>query len=201
MDKFQRIDTDPKRLERQTKVQQKIWQDPEYSVWENDKYIVHKHINRPMTNGSGILMTHLSIRNQENSAEMDWRDMQYIKNELCGEELEGVELFPKESRLIDTCNQFHIWVFQEEENFMPIGWDKRCVTDLIQDPNNKAKHLEANGSKQRPFSKDRKPQDNLKNYQMLEEATRIQKLIAIAKTDKDKEKALRLLKKFEKLNK
>ena len=57
--------------------------------------------------------------------------MQYIKNELVGEENEGFELYPRESRLVDTANQFHIWVFQEEKNGIPIGWEERVVPPPI----------------------------------------------------------------------
>lgn len=36
----------------------------------------------------------------------DWRDMQHIKNDLVGEEWEGLELFPAESRLLDPSNYY-----------------------------------------------------------------------------------------------
>ena len=64
---------------------------------------------------------HLSIRRNDRSACKDWRHFQRIKNELCGPEREGVELYPAESRLIDTANQFHIWVLPEGERF-PVGY-------------------------------------------------------------------------------
>src|SRR5207248_4333875 len=41
----------------------------------------------------------------------DWRDMQEIKNLLCGTECEAVEIYPAESELIDANNNFHLWVF------------------------------------------------------------------------------------------
>jgi len=57
------------------------------------------------------VMIHLSIKRLDKEPIHDWRDLQRIKNELVGPENEGVELFPAESRLHDTANQYHLWVF------------------------------------------------------------------------------------------
>lgn len=78
-------------------------------------------------------ITHLSIRNERNTAIRDWRDMQRIKNELTDPEREAVELYPAESRLVDTSNQFHLWVAPPGAIF-PIGWnDGRVVFDELPD--------------------------------------------------------------------
>ena len=58
-------------------------------------------------------MLHLTIRNQDGSNRRDWREFQRIKNELVGPEAEAVELYPAESRLVDTANHYHLWVFPE----------------------------------------------------------------------------------------
>ena len=143
---------------------------PTEEVWANDKYVVHV---RKDIEAMGQLMTHLSIRNADNTAIRDWRDMQYIKNELVGEENEGFELFPKESRLVDTANQFHIWVFQSTEGGVPIGWSERVVTDLCEHPQHKHKLL-TKGAKQRLFDADRKPHDNYANFKkIIEEQKKI----------------------------
>ena len=39
----------------------------------------------------------------------DWRDFQRIKNDILGEEAEAVELYPAESRLIDTSNYYYLF--------------------------------------------------------------------------------------------
>ncbi len=57
----------------------------------------------------------------------DWRHIQKIKNELIGEENEGVELYPAESRLVDTSNQYHLFVLQDAEVRFPIGYQDRAV--------------------------------------------------------------------------
>jgi hypothetical protein len=72
-------------------------------VWKNDRYTV-------IVNELGDGTTWLSIRRNDRKAARDWRDFQRIKNDICGPEREAVELYPAESRLVDTSNQFHLWV-------------------------------------------------------------------------------------------
>lgn len=57
----------------------------------------------------------------------DWRHFQKIKNELVGEENEGIELYPAESRLVDTSNQYHLFVLQDPKMRFPIGFQDRAV--------------------------------------------------------------------------
>ena len=169
MTKFERIDKTKSFSDRLTEFQKAYYKEnPNESVWVNDKYIVHVRKDLPMKDGSNTLLTHLSVRNNDNTAIRDWRDMQYIKNELVGEENEGFELYPRESRLVDTANQFHIWVFQKEENGIPIGFEERFVTDLMNHPQHKSK-MKIGGS-QRSFDIDRKPLDNYKSFKRMVEA-------------------------------
>lgn len=57
----------------------------------------------------------------------DWRHFQQIKNEICGEECEGVELYPAESRLVDTSNKYHIFVCLDPTFRFPFGYRTRDV--------------------------------------------------------------------------
>lgn len=85
-------------------------------------------------------VTWLSIINRDRSARHDWRDFQRIKNELMGPEREAIELYPAESRLVDTNNQFHLFVIPKGST-VPVGYRERDVGD------------EVSGShKQRPFA-------------------------------------------------
>lgn len=91
-------------------------------VYLNDTYQVNirKH--------DGFL--HLSVKRLDKEAIFDWRHMQQIKNELTSPESEGVQLFPVESRLVDTANQYHIWVLASEKKF-PFGFNQgRLVGDI-----------------------------------------------------------------------
>lgn len=89
-------------------------------IFENSRYIVL--VLKPYDD-----VVWLSFRGQNNRAdERDWRDYQRIKNELCGADCEGIEIFPQESRLVDTANQFHLWVFEPSKS-LGIGYPKRDV--------------------------------------------------------------------------
>lgn len=88
----------------------------EVEIYRNDLYQVHV---RNLGNG----MVHLSIKRNDREVIHDWRDLQQIKNMLVGEECEGVELYPAESRLADTANQYHLWVFTDPTFRVPIGFN------------------------------------------------------------------------------
>lgn len=94
------------------------------SLVENNRYqvIVREHADGPL--GAYV---HLTIRNRDGSPRHDWRDFQRIKNELVGAEMEAVELYPAESRLVDTANHYHLWVFRNYR--FPFGLPAREVSD------------------------------------------------------------------------
>ncbi len=103
-------------------------------VWLNSIYQVFVYRSEDWPK-----MIHLSIKTHDRSAIRDWRDLQRIKNELCGTTCEGVELFPAESRMTDLANQFHLWVLEPGEEF-PFGWDDGRVVST--DPEIMAAALE-----------------------------------------------------------
>lgn len=72
----------------------------------------------------GIGLVHLSVKTHDRSPIRDWRDMQRIKNELVGPECEGMELYPAESRVVDTANQYHLWVCDSPSFRWPVGWNE-----------------------------------------------------------------------------
>ena len=91
-------------------------------------------------------MIWLSMRrtDRDDSLNRDWREMQRVKNELVGPEHEACELYPSESRLVDTADQFHLWVFEDREAFFPFGYMQREVLD--------ADDVAKMGGTQRPLS-------------------------------------------------
>lgn len=95
-------------------------EDFEY-VYRNSRFQVHA---TQLPNG----LLWLSIKNVDRTARHDWRDLQRVKNEVAGPEREAVELYPAESRLHDTANQFHLWVMPEGER-VPFGFDDRYVSE------------------------------------------------------------------------
>ncbi|WP_059048705.1 DUF7694 domain-containing protein [Paenibacillus senegalimassiliensis] len=54
-------------------------------------------------------VVHACIRNAENT-DIPWAEKQRIKNELLGEERIALEVFPKNSELVDQANMYHLWV-------------------------------------------------------------------------------------------
>jgi hypothetical protein len=124
---------------------QKVLKDDE--VWLNSHYQVNvRKIKAP--EGWPCDMIHLSIKRLNKDAVHDWRHFQWIKNELVGEENEAIEIYPSESRLIDTSNQYHLWVFSDPNVKIPLGFTTRTI-------------WEGNslGSRQRNFPPEKRPID------------------------------------------
>lgn len=71
----------------------------------------------------------LSIRRNDREAVHDWRHLQRIKNELLGPDCEAVELYPAESRLVDTANQYFLWGVADPTFHFPLGFAQRLVSD------------------------------------------------------------------------
>lgn len=82
----------------------------------------------PVPGRNGWLdMLHLNIRRADREAFHDWRELQTIKNILIGKEHEAVELYPAESRLTDTANNYHLWVLSDPKARFPFGFVGRAV--------------------------------------------------------------------------
>jgi hypothetical protein len=100
-------------------------------IAKNDQYQVVIREIPPTEHGFGAqaCLVHLSIKRIDREVIHDWRDLQEIKNHLIGEQCEGFELYPAESRLVDLANQYHLWVFANPAIRMPCGWSTRMVGD------------------------------------------------------------------------
>jgi hypothetical protein len=90
-------------------------------MYVNDTYQVKMRNSPPYI--------HLDISRLDGQPVENWREMQRIKNELVGPECEAVELFPAESRLVDTANQYHLWVMPDSGFRFPFGYSKRVVLE------------------------------------------------------------------------
>ena len=111
-------------------------------VWINDTYQVA--VRKADAPNEWPMMAHLSIKRLDKEPIHDWRELQEIKNRIIGPENEGFEIYPLNSRLVDSANQYHLWVFMKIGLRLPIGFDERFVKDagdLSEFPN----------AKQRPF--------------------------------------------------
>lgn len=108
-------------------------------VWLNDRYQVVVRRDIVVPNFPSVHW--LSIKRLDRECVHDWRDLQLIKNELVGPDHEGFELYSAEWRLVDSANQYHLFVFVSSEDFLPVGFFERLVgVESV------------GGSKQRPFA-------------------------------------------------
>ena len=95
------------------------------TVFYNNRYQVCVRRIYPYGNLPPVI--HLSIKRNDRAPIHDWRDLQRIKNELVGSEIEMVEVYPRESQKVDTSNQFHLWGFESNQPMfsqMGIGWEQ-----------------------------------------------------------------------------
>lgn len=72
---------------------------------------------------------HVSIVKHQNSGSLiatggerpiGWNEKMMIKNELFGENRVAIEVYPKQEKLIDVTDTYHLWVFDKDFD-MPFG--------------------------------------------------------------------------------
>jgi hypothetical protein len=66
----------------------------------------------------------ISYHRHDRAPIRDWRIGQRIKNEVLGPEWEAIELYPAESRLVDTSNEYHLFAVDTP---LPFGFTDRDV--------------------------------------------------------------------------
>lgn len=96
------------------------------TYWINDLYQVER---RALEGG----LVHLNVRRRDGAIVRDWRHLQRIKNELLGAECEAIEIFPAESRLVDTSNKYHLWGLTDPTFRFQVGIDDDGKRDVIAD--------------------------------------------------------------------
>jgi hypothetical protein len=131
-----------------------------YDQQKRDRAYLSEHyqvaINKDFTHGfPGAVLWWLSIKRRDKEPIMDWRDLQAIKTQLCGPDAEAIQLFPSERRVVDTSNQYHLFVF------MKMGGKRSPEIPIYAFPANKRQVDASNepgepgyvpGAKQRPVS-------------------------------------------------
>lgn len=106
-------------------------------------------------------MVRLSIRREDRGPLHDWRHLQWIKNDLVGQQCEALEIYPAEERLVDTANQLWLWAFTDPTFRIGFGFQERLIGDGA---------TRASRAVQRPFSVERRPADALSPEEMDEKA-------------------------------
>lgn len=132
MNKKSRQPTSPNSLEVAWTPFQRCYDDPRdpgAAIWKNSRYQVHIHLIAA-TRGRAPDLIHLSLRRIDRGTLIPFRDIMRLKRELLDPEIELIELYPAESRLVDTSNQFHYWGMNSSTFRMPFGFDRgRVVGD------------------------------------------------------------------------
>lgn len=70
----------------------------------------------------------LSLKLNSREPWHDWRDFYRIKSEVCGTGCQGVEIYPAHSELVDSANQYHMFVFEPGAQ-LPFGLLQQPITD------------------------------------------------------------------------
>jgi len=109
----------PSVVEKVLYIEQAVQRMTSLNIFENDCYHVEVRCTPPFV--------HLDITRHDGGDCKNWRELQQTKNELVGPEHEAVELFPAESRLVDTANQYHLWVHVSPDFRFPFGFADRVV--------------------------------------------------------------------------
>lgn len=112
-------------------------QDAGAELWINSTYQVDKRSVACVPGFPDLIWLSIKRRDREPVGDERFRDFQAIKNHLVGAETEAVELYPAESRLVDTANQYHLWCTRQK---FPFGF-----------PNRNVDYRSGGGAKQKPL--------------------------------------------------
>lgn len=104
-----------------------IEEESKWPMYRNELYQVQVRDPAELFSETWPAMVWLSIRRLDREAIHDWRHFQEIKNQLVGPENEGMEMYPSESRLTDSANQYHVFVFKDPAIKFPFGFIERKV--------------------------------------------------------------------------
>ena len=106
--------------------------------WGNDDYscLVFRDGGRSKRHGFDPSWTivHISLHRRDRAPCNDWRDLQQIKSDVLGAEAEAVQLYPAESRVVDTSNEYHLWALFNAKG-EPVMWPLGMTVGLrVNDP-------------------------------------------------------------------
>ena len=80
-----------------------------WEVWENNLYYCNVERFRSGFPIGGGEYARIGISAIGDYARHDWREFQWIKNDICDGEWEAVEIYPAERRLLDPSNHYYLW--------------------------------------------------------------------------------------------
>lgn len=102
-------------------------------IYVDESLTYQVNLDRNPHHGFPFPVWHLSIKRTDKEAFHDWRVFQEIKNAICGEQYEAFELYPAQDRVVDTANQYHLWIIADESIRLPVGWTEGRI-DYVSGP-------------------------------------------------------------------
>lgn len=116
-------------------------------TWLNSRYQVsiEREVEHGFPQHAQVVWLSIKRRDRGPVGPERFRDFQRIKNELVGPECEAIEIYPAESRLVDTANQYHLFAFANPDVQVPVGYQEREVTaapggGAVQQPFEESRH-------------------------------------------------------------
>ena len=104
------------------------WADTPLRCWGNAWYQVVLYVRPPDPPEMPIATAQLSLKRWDREQIFEWRDLQRIKDDILGTDVEAVQLFPASARIVDTANQYHLWALPAGMAY-PIGYFDGRLTD------------------------------------------------------------------------
>ena len=98
--------------------------EPDYLLYENKVFMVIVRLLEYKDPRADKIW--LSIKRHDRTSDVGWRDLQAIKNRLCGTDCVGLEVYPEHRKVVDTCNQYHLWVHRPNVE-IDFGYHERLV--------------------------------------------------------------------------
>lgn len=135
-------------ISREEAIRRQEAHDGNCTYYVNDRYQVEVEGSAPLDDPDAVSLVHINIRRRDGGAVHDWRDLQQIKNEILGPECEAIEIYPAESRLVDTSNKYHLWGVRDPTFRFPVSLHVDNQRD-VKDGDMKAST--APGLRQRPL--------------------------------------------------
>jgi hypothetical protein len=96
--------------------------------FQSSVYRVSFYVQPPVEDVRPFHFGLLSYRRRDGKTIGSWREKQLIKDCIAGTLCEGAELFPSHLRLLDTANQYHLWLMPSA-SLMPFGYFQLRCTD------------------------------------------------------------------------
>jgi hypothetical protein len=101
------------------------WSHDPIEVWESQEFLVQ--LTRPQPTEGQLPCLRMTVNrvvfraNGSADGNISWDDLQRVKREIGRGEMYAVEVYPRDSDLVNVANMRHLWLFDEP---LDCGWFK-----------------------------------------------------------------------------